>query len=144
MSERSPDQLRQAIVAEALTWAGTPFHDRAGVKGAGVDCIHFIIRVFAAAGVIKDFDPPVYSPQWFLHKDEPLFLTGLEKYAHQVEMPEPGDIAMFNFGRHAAHGAIIIDHYTMIHAYKACGEVLRDSRAAHESRLHSYWSVLNG
>lgn len=136
-------EIRAAIVAEALTWMGTPFHDRAGVKAAGVDCLHFIVRVYAAVGVIQDFDPPVYSAQWFQHRDEPLFLDGLAMYAHRVEIAEPGDIAMFNFGRHAAHGAIVIDHYTMIHAYKPAGEVLREPRAAHDHRLHSYWSVLS-
>jgi NlpC/P60 family putative phage cell wall peptidase len=132
---------REAVVAEALTWIGTPFHDRAGVKGAGVDCIHFLIRVYAAVGLIEDFDPPVYSAQWFQHRDEPLFLTGLQRYAHQVQMAQPGDIAMFSFGRHAAHGAIVLDHYTMIHAYKPAGEVMREPRTDLDDRLHSYWSL---
>jgi len=142
VTERTTDELRHAIVAEALSWVGCPFHDRAGVKGVGVDCLHFIVRVYQAVDVLEPFDPPVYSAQWFLHKDEPLFLDGMKRYAHRVEMAQPGDIAMFNFGRHAAHAAIIIDHYTMIHAYKACGEVIRDARSAHDHRLHSYWSLL--
>lgn len=132
---------REDVIRESLSWIGTPFHDRAGIKGVGTDCLHFIVRVYAAAGVIEDFDPPVYSAQWAFHRDQPLFLEGLEKYAHQVHAPQPGDIAMFSFGRHASHGAIIIDHYTLIHAYKPAGEVRKDSRAAHEHRLHSYWSV---
>jgi len=132
---------REDVVREALTWIGTPFHDRAWVKGAGVDCLNLIIKVYAAVGLIEDFEPPAYSAQWFQHRDEPLFLSGLEKYAHRVEMAEPGDIAMFNFGRHAAHAAIILDHYTLLHAYKPAGEVLREPRSGHDHRLHSYWSV---
>jgi NlpC/P60 family putative phage cell wall peptidase len=135
------DAKRAAVVAEALSWLGTPFHDRAGVKGAGVDCLHLLVRVYAAVGLIENFDPPVYSPQWFQHREEPLFLQGLQRYAHRVEMAHEGDIAMFNFGRHAAHGAIILDHYTMIHASGAAGEVTRAPRALFDDRLHSYWSV---
>ena len=132
---------REDVVAEALTWIGTPFHDRAGVKGAGVDCLHLLVRVYQAVGLMEQFDPPVYSPQWFVHHDEPRFLNGLAKYAHEVEMALPGDIEMFNFGRHAAHGAIVVDHYTMVHAYGIAGEVMRDRRSTHAHRHHSYWSV---
>ena len=32
-----PD-LRARIVAEAMTWLGTPYHHRGKLKGIGVDC----------------------------------------------------------------------------------------------------------
>lgn len=134
--------IRDDIITEALTWEGTPFADFCGVKGAGVDCLHYVKSVFVNVGLINDFTLNPYSPQWFMHRDQPLFLEGLERYAHRVTDPGKGDIAMFNFGRHAAHCAIIIDEYVMIHAYKPVGFVTKDSRAAHAHRLHSYWSVL--
>jgi cell wall-associated NlpC family hydrolase len=136
------EAARAAIVAEALTWRGTPFHDRAWVKGAGVDCLNFIIKVYAAVGLIEDFEPPPYSAQWFQHRDESLFVNGLRERAHQVQMAQPGDVAMFSFGRHVSHGAIVIDHYTMVHAYKPAGEVMREPRKDLDHRLHSYWSLL--
>ena len=132
---------REDVIAEATQWVGTPFHDRAGVKGHGTDCLHLVVRVYQAVGLLEKFDPPVYSPQWFQHRQEPLFLDGIAKHAHQVEVAQPGDIAMLNLGRHAAHAAIIVDHYTMIHAWKPAGGVIRDSRAAYADRLHSFWSM---
>lgn len=132
---------REAVVREALEWLGTPFHDASGVKGAGTDCLHFVKGVYVNVGLVPDFDVVPYKPQWFQHHDEPLFLQGLAKYSKQVEVAQPGDIAMFNFGRHAAHAAIVIDENSMIHAYAPVGSVTRDSRAAHAHRLHSFWSA---
>lgn len=132
---------REAVIAEALSWIGTPFHDAAGVKGAGTDCLHFIKGVYVASGLVPDFEVPPYKPQWFLNREEPLFLQGLAKYAHQVEVGLPGDVAMYNFGHHAAHSAIVIDDVTLIHAYQPVGCVTLDSRAGHAHRLHSYWSL---
>ena len=33
------------------------------------------------------------------------------------EVPQPGDIAMFNYGRHAAHGAIVTGWPVVCHAW---------------------------
>ena len=50
-------EQRQAVVAEALTWLGTPYHHRARVKGAGVDCGQLLAAVFEGAGVLRHVDP---------------------------------------------------------------------------------------
>jgi NlpC/P60 family putative phage cell wall peptidase len=145
MRKVRPDEIfaeRAAIVAEALSWIGTPFHDHAGVKGAGCDCLHLVWRVAQARGFAPAGDPPAYKPQWFQHRGEPLFLQGLIEYgAHQVAKPFPGDFAMYNFGRHAAHAAIIIDGRSMVHAYKVVGCVTRGDLLELEPKLDSYWSV---
>lgn len=134
---------RQDIAREAFTWLGTPFHDCSGVKGVGCDCAHLLIRVAAATGFIADFDP-AYKPQWFQHRDEPLFLQELQKCgAHRIE-PEKidvGDIVMYNFGRHAAHGAIVLDANSIIHAYKPVGFVTVGSRRELADRFDSAWSL---
>jgi cell wall-associated NlpC family hydrolase len=141
---RKPDPIataRQRVVEEALSWCSTPFHDAAHVKGAGADCLGLLIGVYSAAGLIEDFRPDPYSPQWFEHRDQPRFLQGLEQYAHRVQAALPGDLAMYNFGRHAAHGAIIIDELTIVHAWKPGGCVTKGSFADMLPRLHSLWSV---
>lgn len=132
------------MVREALSWVGTPFHDASGVKGVGCDCAHFLIRVYAAVGLIEDFNPEHYVPQWFLHRDEPKFLRTLARYAHPIERERvtTADIIMYNFGRHAAHGAIVIDGQTIIHAFSYAGCVTRSDRRNLQGREHSYWGVL--
>lgn len=135
---------REDVVREALTWEGTPFHDMAGVKGVGTDCAHLLIRVYAAVGLIEDFNPQ-YKPQWFQHRDEPRFLQTLKaqgaRWIH-YENIQIGDVLMYRFGRHAAHAAIVVDASTIIHAYKPVGHVCRGSRREFDGRFDSAWSLL--
>ena len=134
---------RERILEEARSWLGTPFHNCASVKGAGVDCVHFMKAVYAACGVIEDFTIDQYAPQWFLHKDEPLFLNGLARYADRIEKAAalPADAIMYNLGRHAAHCAIIVDERTIIHAYSRARCVTLSDRGALEGREDSFWRV---
>ena len=144
-TKRNVGELRKAAVAEAFTWLNTPYVDCGYVKGpAGcVDCAMLLIGVYSAIGVVpKDFDPRPYNPDWHLHQTEELYLAGLEEYAHRVDTPEVGDVLMFKFGRHAAHGAILVAEDYVIHAYKHSGRVEFTERY-HEplaSRYHSAWS----
>lgn len=136
--------LRAAVVAEALSWVGTPFHDCAGVKGEGCDCAHLLIRCYAAVGLIPQEQDPAYSPQWFQHRDEPRFLQGLEAHGGRRIDPAaalPGDVLMYTFGRHAAHAAIIVDATSIVHAYKPVGLVTRGDRREFAHRLDSAWTL---
>lgn len=135
--------MRCLIIEESLTWRGTPFHDCSGVKGAGVDCAHFLKCVAVESGLVEDFKIPAYKPQWFIHHDEPLFLQILERYADPIDKAEalPADIAMYNFGKHAAHGAFIIDEQTIIHAFKYSGGVTLADRRQFRSFEHSFWRM---
>lgn len=134
---------RDEIVTEAFTWNGTPFHDMAGVKGVGVDCAYFLVRVYSAVGLAENFDPK-YKPQWFLHRAEPIFIETIERCGGRQIDPASaltGDVLMYSYGRHAAHGAIVVDERSLIHAYKPVGRVTRGDRGEFEGRLHSAWSV---
>lgn len=121
----SLDELRQRVVAEALTWLRTPWHHEARVKGAGVDCGQFLIGVFSRVGLVREFQPEHYPADWHLHKDERRFLAYLLEYAAPVGAPLPGDVAMFQYGRHEAHGSIVIDAAgpVIIHAWRDEGMV---------------------
>lgn len=134
---------RDDVVRAALGWLGTPFHDRARVKGAGVDCVNLLIAAFTEAGLITESDP-AYKPQWFQHRDEPRFLQGLEAHGARRIDPDsalPGDVLMYNYGRHAAHGAIVVDEITIVHAFKPVGMVTRGDRREFTHRLDSAWSL---
>ncbi len=133
---------RNAVIAEAIDWIGTPYHHRQAVKGRGIDCAMSLIEWFSAAGVIKRFDPGEYSASWFLHRDEERFLAGVERYA--VRLPEgveplPADIALYRFGRCIAHGALILDDTFIIHACAIARKVERRERSAMLPRLAGYW-----
>lgn len=108
---------RDAVLAEARTWLRTPWHHEARVKGGGVDCANFLIGVYAACGLIEEFTPEQYPPDWMLHRSDEKFRRYLLQYTNPVEEALPGDIAMFKFGRTESHGAIVVAWPTIIHAY---------------------------
>lgn len=119
--------IRRAIVVEALTWLDTPFHHAARLKGCGVDCANLLAAVFGAAGLIPAVALPAYPSDWHIHNDEPRFLNELSLHADRLtacSLAQPGDIAMFTYGRHTAHGAIVTAWPQIIHAWKDAGKVV--------------------
>lgn len=121
------DAARAAVLEEALTWRGTPFHDNAEIKGVGADCAHFVHAVYFNAGIIGDQHVEKYSPQWMLHRDEERFLSYVLKVSSEVPLDalQPADLVVYKFGRCYAHGAIVIDWpRSVIHAWKQANCVL--------------------
>lgn len=125
MGERE-ERLR--VVMVALSWVGTPYHDCARIKGAGVDCAMLVAAVFEEAGIEPPIDIPRYSPQWYLHQDAELYLEKvLSRAVETTELEaKPGDVVLYKFGRCFAHGGIIIDPGWpyIVHAYKPSRMVL--------------------
>jgi NlpC/P60 family putative phage cell wall peptidase len=122
------DRVRAAVVTEAESWIGTPFHHAARIKGAGVDCLMLLAEVYERAGVAPHVAPPFYVPDWHLHRDAERYLEGLTRYAHEIsDPPLPGDIALFRFGRTFSHGAIVTEWPRLIHAYWSIGVVRGDA-----------------
>ncbi len=132
---------REAIVAAAQSWVGTPYHHAADVKGAGVDCAMLLVRVFCDLKLAPPFDPRPYPHDWMLHRSEERFLGWVARFAKRVEVAQPGDVALFHFGRCVSHGAILCDGDYMIHANLRGGCVQRAEFRSYAERLHSYWSV---
>lgn len=107
---------RQAVVDAAMSWLKTPYHHRARVKGAGVDCAQILIAVYTEAGVIDEFDPGEYPPDWMMHRSEERYLGFVLDRAAQVDDPLPGDVALYKVGRCFSHAAIVVGWPQIIHA----------------------------
>jgi cell wall-associated NlpC family hydrolase len=138
---------RAAVVKEALSWVGTPYHHHARIKGAGVDCGMIICEVYERAGVIPHVEPGEYVRDWHLHRDEPVYLHTLERYAARIEDPaygpQPGDVSLFKYGRHPAHSGIVTQWPRILHAYADVGSVVEDDAEANAdlaSRFVGIWS----
>ena len=127
------DPRRMAVIAEAETWLRTPYHHMARVKGAGADCLTLLAEVYEKAGVIPHVEVPFYAPDWNLHRDAERYLEGIMRYAREVrrrgntDPPQPGDVAVFRFGRCFAHGAIVVEWPRLIHAWHNAGVVYADA-----------------
>lgn len=116
------------IAAEALSWVGTPYHHQADVKGRGVDCAMLLVRVFVDTGIVPAFDPRPYTPDWYMHRDEERFLGWISKFGDPVPEGsplEPGDVALYKFGRCVSHGGIVVEPGIMVHADQAACRVVR-------------------
>ena len=125
---------RAALIAEARSWIGTPYHHQAALKGVGCDCIGLIRGIYAAFGGVVEL-PADYSPSWHLHRAEERLRDGLDRYGTEVPLlsARPGDILLFGIGKGpAAHGAVLIEGAVIIHAYSEAGAVIA-------SRLSGRW-----
>ncbi len=146
--ERGEGTERAAVVAAARSWIGTPYHHAADVKGVGADCAMLLVRVYCDLGLVPPFDPRPYTRDWMLHRNEEKYLGFLLDRARVVDPPEPGDVALFQFGRCFSHGGIVTkaNPLTIVHAYSLVGAVIEDEiercpLAPRPRRFASYWAL---
>jgi cell wall-associated NlpC family hydrolase len=142
-------EWRTAIVVAARSWIGTPYHNCADVKGAGVDCGMLLVRVFVDLGLAPPFDPRPYAPDWHLHRSEEKYLGFVFAHGREVEAPQPGDIAVFRFGRCYSHGGIVAkpDPLTIVHAFAPARMALeetvaRNARLSQPERAPRFFDIL--
>jgi cell wall-associated NlpC family hydrolase len=126
---------RELVLAEARSWAGTPYHSNAAVKHAGADCALMPLAVYRATlPNLPDIPVPRYVDQWHLHRGEEIYLDYVHELgAREVEHPDPGDFVLFKQGRLFSHGAIVLEWPSIIHAVVISGVVYAD--AEQEQRL---------
>lgn len=122
-------EQREAVTRVALAWLETPYHSNACLKGIGVDCAQLLRGVYVEAGVVAPFDLAPYSPQFYLHSDQEIFMGIVKRSAREIEPHEarPGDVVLYKLGKCFAHGAIIVNpgwpH--IVHAHHAAKIVRR-------------------
>ena len=121
-------EQRAAVVAEALTWLGTPWRHAARLRGVGVDCCNLPIAVYAACGLIEDFTPPPYPRDWHVHMREERIVPVIERFGREIELgtEQVADLLVFRIGRVFSHCAIVIEPGRLgIHAAVNEGCVVR-------------------
>ncbi len=131
------------MVAEARTWLRTPYAHAQRMKGAGVDCAQILIAVYAAAGIIEEFDTGYYPADWMMHRDQERYLGFIQNHTNRVDTPLPGDIALYQFGRCVSHGGIVVEWPLIIHAYAPERQVTlgEGDKGQLSKRLHGFYSV---
>jgi cell wall-associated NlpC family hydrolase len=143
-------EQRAAVVAEARKWIGTPYHNCADVKGAGVDCGMLIVRVFVDTGLCAPFDPRPYPADWHLHRSEERYLGFVFDRCSDVTEPQPGDVMVVRIGRCYSHGGVVTNAkpLAIVHAFFQAHRVLEEEVAhnivlsdpARKPRFFSYWA----
>lgn len=144
------DLQRAAVVAEARSWIGTPYHNCADIKGVGVDCGMLLVRVFVDTGLCPPFDPRPYPIDWHLHRSDERYLGFVFERCCEVAGPLAGDVMVLRYGRSYSHGGIVTrpQPLTIVHAFHPARRVLEED-VAHNSalldamrkpRFFSYWA----
>lgn len=111
---------REAVVAEARSWVSTPYRHRGRAKGfnGGVDCAQLVYLVFQGCGLCDEIPLEQYPPDWHLHRSTERYLAKVLERTRPVDYPQPGDIVLFKVGRCFAHGGVVTQWPSMVHAWK--------------------------
>lgn len=141
--------VRSRVVAEALSWLGTPYHHHARIKGAGVDCAQLLAAVYEAAGCVGHIELGNYATQWHLHHSDELFLDWLRRCGASAlpagAAPQPGDIGVWRYGLTHSHGGIVVEAGAdplVVHAYIRRKVIpTRVSEAPLAGNPVCYWSI---
>ena len=143
---KNENEMREAIVAEARRWIGTPWHHGAEVRGAGVDCARLVKAAYVGAGVRPDFGVEDYPIDFMLHADAERLVETIETHGGRlVEVPKPGDVAVWRFGRSFSHAGIVVEWPArVVHAFRPWGGVVEspgdaDKLSGREVRFYSLW-----
>jgi hypothetical protein len=91
--------------------------------------VQLLIGVYAAVGIIPALETPAYPRGWDVRDDR--YLEALEPYIEpcRTDPPQPGDVAVFRIGAHAAHAGIVTTWPWIVHADGISAECVIESRA---------------
>jgi cell wall-associated NlpC family hydrolase len=144
---------RAAVVAEARSWIGTPWHHEACVKGAGVDCAMLLAACYKAAGLVDlAFDPRPYHRDWMFHRKEEKLLGHVLALGAREIWPDqagPADIVLWKIGHTLSHVGIVSAWPWVIHAYAKARQVQEDDITLqgpmtdpnYPRRFFSFWAT---
>jgi NlpC/P60 family putative phage cell wall peptidase len=129
------------VVAEALSWCGTPFHPAAAVKGAGCDCYGLLIGVWEA--VTRQKAPPlpcVYQPErTILRRVQTEMLAHLHGLATPIPVAatDVGDVLLFAPDRTTiVHCGLLTSPDRFVHSLSEGG-----AGRVQETRLSARWQA---
>lgn len=114
--------IAERVVAEALTWLGTPYRHQGSRKGVGCDCLGLIRGVWRAVYGAEPERPGPYSADWAEAGGRDRLIDAARR--HLVEKPvgamAPGDVLVFRWRSHlpAKHCGILVAPDRFVHAYE--------------------------
>jgi NlpC/P60 family putative phage cell wall peptidase len=127
--------MRDAVIAEARSWIGTPYRHQASLKGVGCDCLGLLRGVWREVRGSEPELPPAYSADWAEASGAETLAEAARR--HLTEIPlnavAPGDVLLFRWRAHlpAKHCAILVEPDRMVHAH--------DGAAVAEVYFASWW-----
>jgi NlpC/P60 family putative phage cell wall peptidase len=133
-----------AMLAEALSWTGTPYRHQGSTKDVGCDCLGLIRGAWRAVYGAEPERPGAYAPDWAEAGSEDLFLAAARR--HCTEKPAadaaPGDLLLFRWRPHqpAKHAGILVDRGHFIHAYQGHSVIISSLAPQWRRRIAAVFS----
>lgn len=113
---------RDAVVAEARTWLGTPFHHQGRLRGVGTDCVGVVMGLARHCGL-------EFEDDWRYNKQAEGFDLSVEfgRLLERIPLEEaaPADVLTFWFRdpTHVQHCGVLTP-YGLLHTYGGVGRVV--------------------
>ena len=132
---REPTLPRDAIVAEARSWIGTPYRHQTSLKGVGCDCLGLVRGVWRAVCGDEPEAVPAYSRDWAEAARCETLALAAGRHMTEIACGEfkPGDVLLFRWraGLIAKHAAVASAPDKMVHAH--------DGAAVAEVAIAPWW-----
>ncbi len=114
--------IAEEIVAEAMSWLGTPYRHQGARKGVGCDCLGLVLGVWRAIYGRTPEAPGAYAPDWAEASGVDRMLAAARRHCIEKpgDDPRAGDLVLFRWRPHlpAKHAAIMAGPESFIHAYQ--------------------------
>ena len=127
------------IVAVARSWLGTPYHDQASVKGAGVDCLGLARGIWREVVGPEPVSVPPYSRDWGEVMPSEVLAEGAAGWLQSIALAEaaPGSVVLFRMtpSAIAKHVGILTSEANFIHAFQGIGVIEEEMTRAWRRRL---------
>jgi NlpC/P60 family putative phage cell wall peptidase len=119
---------REAIIAVARGWLGTPYHHQASVKGVGCDCLGLIRGVWRELCGPEPEAMPPYTRDWGSATGSETLIAAACRHLIRLDVVDaaaPGDVLVFRMRDHgvAKHAGIVTGAALMIHSQEGLGVV---------------------
>jgi NlpC/P60 family putative phage cell wall peptidase len=122
MPPEAKKTANSAMLAEALSWVGTPYRHQGSAKGVGCDCLGLIRGAWRTVYGTEPERAGGYAPDWAEAGGEDLFLEAARRHCTEkpVAHAAPGDLLLFRWRSQlpAKHAGILVDRDHFIHAYQ--------------------------
>lgn len=120
--------LADAVVAEAMSWVGTPYRHQGFRKGVGCDCLGLIRGVWHAVYGRELEHPGAYAADWSeTDEGDRLTRAACRNFRQKdVATLAAGDLLLFRWRPHwpARHVGIAAGAAGFIHAYEGASAVV--------------------
>jgi NlpC/P60 family putative phage cell wall peptidase len=115
------------VIEVARSWAGTPYHDQASVKGVGCDCAGLARGIWREVVGSEPASLPPYSRDWGEVGARETFAEFVRPFMIEADPAQarPSTLLLFRMKRQgpAKHCGVLVDHGLVVHAIERRGVI---------------------